>query len=235
MVMRNLVYIALVLSVLSCGKISPKGEIKSEDIRISQFENLELQGKYHLFYIHSPESFINVETYDNIANNLEIENDGKTLIIKEKRETENVDFYNITIYAPHYPREISVSDAVEMTISGEIKTEQLRIHLKDNAKFIGAINTQKTDLEMHNTSRANFTGATQNAYIKVADTAHIIAPYWQINTLNIEAKNGNYTEVNVKDTIKGKLENTSKFLYYNEPVRAFNADKNTKVSHEVLD
>jgi hypothetical protein len=42
----------------------------------------------------------------------------------------------------------------------------------------------------------------------------------KIENLNIDSKNGNYAEVNVKDSLKGHIQNTAKFLYYNDPIRA---------------
>ena len=97
--MKNLFFLLLIFSVISCGKISPKGNIESKDIPVEEFVNLNLQGKFRLFYIHSDKNFVNVETYPNIINNLKIDVKDKTLNIEEKRETQPVDYYNITIYS----------------------------------------------------------------------------------------------------------------------------------------
>ena len=99
---------------------------------------------------------------------------------------------------------------------------------------MGSVNTRKLDLEMLNRSRANFLGQTKDAFIKISDTASLIAPYWKIENLNIDSKNGNYAEVNVKDSLKGNIKNTSKFVYYNDPIRAFKVDKTAKVENKKL-
>ena len=88
---------------------------------------------------------------------------------------------------------------------------------------------------MLNTSRANFTGFTKNASLKISDTANFISPYWVLDNLEIEAKNGVYAELNVKDTLKGKIGNTAKFLYYNDPIRALKIDKTANVQNKKLD
>lgn len=221
--------------VLSCGKVVPKGNIENKDIQVEDFNNLNLQGKFKVFLVNSAKSFVNVETYGNVADNLKINVSNKTLSITEKRETKGVDFYNITIYSKYNPEKISVSDSVELNISGEIKTDNFRLNLKNNAKFIGALNSRRAEVEMLNTSRANFTGNTNDVLIKIADTAHIIAPYWMITNLNLDAKNGNYTEVNVKDTLKGTIQNTSKLLFYNDPIKRFKADKTAKIENKTLE
>ena len=235
--MKNCLAILFIflLTLVSCGKIQPKGEVVSTDKKLEEFTKIDLSGNFRVFYVNSPESFVNIETYENIGDNLQIKVADKTLFISEKRATQNVDFYNITIYSKYGLEKIAISDSVEMNISGGIRTDNFRLHLKNNGKFIGSVNTRKAEVEMLNTSRANFTGFTKEANIKIADTANLIAPYWIIDNLNIESKNGNYAEVNVKDTLKGTIMNTAKFLYYNDPIRSFKAEKTTNVQNKTLE
>ena len=223
------------LLFISCGKISPKGKIESKDFPVEDFTNINLEGKFRVFYINGEKSFVNVETYPNILNNLKIKVKDKTLNIIESRETQGVDFYNVTIYSKYNLEKISISDSVEMNISSEIKTDNFKLNLKNNAKFIGSVNSRKAEVEMLNTSRANFTGKTKVAFIKIADTANLIAPYWIIENLNIDSKNANYAEVNVQDSLKGNIKNTAKFVYYNDPIRAFKIDKTANVQNKFLE
>ena len=223
------------LLFISCGKISPKGKIESKDFPVEDFTNINLEGKFRVFYINGEKSFVNVETYPNILNNLKIKVKDKTLNIIENRETQGVDFYNVTIYSKYNLEKISISDSVEMNISSEIKTDNFKLNLKNNAKFIGSVNSRKAEVEMLNTSRANFTGKTKVAFIKIADTANLIAPYWMIENLNIDSKNANYAEVNVQDSLKGNIKNTAKFVYYNDPIRAFKIDKTANVQNKELE
>lgn len=232
---NNTLFLLVLLSLLSCGKITPKGDIENRDIKVEEFTRLELKGKFRVFYLRSQDNFVNVETYPNILNNLRIKVKDKTLFIEEKRETVGVDFYNINIYSKYNMENISIADSAEMALSSEIKTDNFRLNLKDNAKFIGSVNSRRAELELLNTSRANFQGRTQDAVIKIADTANLIAPYWMITNLDIDSRNGNYAEVNVKDSLKGKIGNTAKFLYYNDPIRAFKIDKTANVQNKVLE
>ena len=220
--------------MVSCGKISPKGNLEKKDIDVEEFVNLDLDGKFRVFYARGPKNFVEIETYPNIADNLDIDVDEKTLSIKENREIKGVDFYNVTIYSKYNLEKVSLSDSVEMNISSEIKTDNFRLNLKNNATFMGSVNTRRAEVEMQNRSRANFLGETKDAVIKISDTASLIAPYWKIVNLKIDSKNGNYAEVNVKDSLKGNIQNTAKFLYYNDPIRAFKVDKTTRVENKKL-
>ncbi len=224
----------ILTSVISCGKISPKGNLEKKEIDVEEFVNLDLNGKFRVFYARGPKNFVEIETYPNVADNLDIDVDEKTLSIKESRVTKGVDFYNVTIYSKYNMEKISLSDSVEMNISSEIKTDNFKLNLKNNATFMGSLNTRRAEVEMLNKSRANFLGETKNAVIKISDTASLIAPYWKITNLNLDSKNGNYAEVNVKDSLKGNVSNTAKFVYYNDPIRAFKVDKTTRVQNKKL-
>ncbi|MCW3161896.1 DUF2807 domain-containing protein [Chryseobacterium oryctis] len=233
--MRKIIYISLILTIVSCGKVSPKGNIETKDVDVSEFVNLDLEGKFRVFYARGPKNFVEIETYPNVANNLDVNVKDKTLSIKERRGTKGVDFYNVTIYSKYNLEKVVISDSVEMNISSEIKTDNFKLNLKNYATFMGSVNSRRAEVEMLNRSRANFLGQTKDAVIKISDTASLIAPYWKIENLNIDSKNGNYAEVNVKDSLKGKIQNTARLLYYNDPIRAFKVDKTTKVENKKLD
>lgn len=233
--MKNLIYIVLILSLFSCGKVSPKGDITSKDVKVEDFVNLNLEGNFRAFYVKSDSSFVNVETYKNVGDNLKIKVKDKTLLVSESRKTEDVDFYNITIYSKYNVEQISMSESVELNVSSEIKTDNFKLNLKNNAKFIGSVNSRRAEVEMTQKSRANFLGKTKDAVLKISDTASIIAPYWTIENLNIDSKNGNYAELNVKDSLKGSIKNTAKLTYYNDPISAIKIDETATVQNKELD
>ncbi|PQA91899.1 DUF2807 domain-containing protein [Chryseobacterium shigense] len=232
--MKKVLYTSLLLAVVSCGKVAPKGNIERKDVDVSEFVNLDLEGKFRVFYARGDKNFVEIETYPNIAKNLDVDVKDKTLFIKEKRGTKGVDFYNVTIYSKYNLEKVAVADSVEMNISSEIKTDNFRLNLKNYATFMGSVNTRRAEVDMQNKSRANFLGLTKNAVIKISDTASLIAPYWKIENLNIDSKNGNYAEVNVKDSLRGHIQNTAKLIYYDNPIRAFKIDKTTRVENKKL-
>lgn len=220
--------------LFSCGKIAPKGKLERKNVDVEDFSSLDLEGKFRVFYARGAKNFVEIETYPNIANNLDIDVDNKTLSIKEGRKTKGVDFYNVTIYSKYNLDKIALQDSVEMNVSSEIKTDNFMLNLKNNTSFMGSINTRRAEVEMQNRSRANFLGQTKDVVMKISDTASLIAPYWKITNLNLDSQNGNYAEVNVLDTLKGNVKNTAKFVYYNDPIRAFKAEKTTKVENKKL-
>ncbi|SEH58054.1 GIN domain-containing protein [Epilithonimonas hominis] len=220
--------------IISCGKVSPKGEIQSKDIELSEFSKLDLKGKFRVFYVQSPHNFVNVETYPNFFDNLNIEVKDKNLSITEKRETDKVDFYNITIYGKNPFDVIKIADSVELNISSQMKVENFALHLKDNAKFIGSVISEKSEIEMTNKSRSNLLGKTTLAKLNIKDTASIISPYWYIKDLEIESQNGNYAELSVDEEIKGKIGNTSKLIYYGNPSKKLKVTEKATLENKKL-
>lgn len=227
--------VALGLLTSCGGDIQPKGSIETKDVKVEEFTGLNAEGKFRLFYVSGPENFVALETYPNLADNVDVFVKDKVLNIIEKRDIKKVYFYNITVYSKYNVQNISVSDSVELNLSSAIKTDNFKLNLKNNAKFIGSVNARKANVEMENSSRANLLGFTEKAFIKMKDTSSIIAPYWDITNLDLQTKNGIYAEVNVKDSLKGNVLNTSRLLYYNDPIRAFKIDKAATVENKKLE
>ena len=232
--MKYLFLILSIFTISSCAKIRPEGAIETHEIKITDFNQLNLKGKFRVFYIHSKKNFVIVETNPKFFKNLDINAEDNILDIHEKRQTQGLDFYNISIYSKDNLNQVKLSDSVEFNISGEIKSPNFKLNLKNNAKFIGAVNSKKLDLDMIDKSRANLLGKTDNAFVKISDTASLIAPYWNIKDLNINSDKGNYSEVSVSDKISGNIKNTATFTYYGSPISAFKIEKTATVENKKL-
>lgn len=232
--MKNIIKIFLCLNlcimVFSCSKISPKGEIEVKDTAVEDFTKLNLKGHFKIFFAKGEQNLVSVETYPNIYNNLDIDAEDGTLTIEEGRQPENVDFYTITVFGKNDLAEITLADHVEMNISGQIKSPQFTLNVKDNAKFMGAVVAQKSNVTMSQKSNANVLGQTKSINLKMADSSSIVAPYFYAENLEILAKNDAFAGVNVENEMKGYIENTSKLVFYGEPL-----NKVTKKNKAVIE
>lgn len=81
-------------------------------------------------------------------------------------------------------------------------------------------------------SRANFLGKSREAILNIKDTASIISPYWDIDYLTINSKNDCYSELVAKEEISGNIDDTSKLLYYGNPLRKLKIGPKTKVENK---
>lgn len=233
--MKNFfILILATLTLASCGNIEPKGNVEAKDVELSDFTKLDAKGKFRLFYVNSQHNFVTVEATPNFFNNLEIKVDNKVLNIKEKRGTEKVGFYNLTIYGNHGFDDVKLADSVELNISSQLNVNDFKLTLKDQSKFIGAVISQKTWVDMTQKSRANLLGKSDLAYVKMGDTASVISPYWFVNRLQLDAKNNTYTEVNVDEEINGNITNTSKLVYYGNPSKKIKVTEKATMENRVL-
>ena len=227
-------FLYLCLNLISCSKISPKGEIEVKDKSVENFAKLNLKGNFKVFFAKGNQNIVSVETYPNIYKNLVIEVENGILTIEENRKPENVDFYSITIFGKNDLNEISLADQVEMNVSGQVKTPEFSLHLKGNSKFMGAIIAPKSKIEMAEKSNANILGETKNLNLKLTDSASIMAPYFYVENLEILSKNGASAGLNIDQEMKGTLENTSKLIFYGEPLNKLTKKDKASVENRKL-
>ncbi|GGP01544.1 hypothetical protein GCM10010992_02350 [Cloacibacterium rupense] len=224
----------LFLGFISCSKISPKGEIEVKDVTVENFTKLNLKGDFKVFFAKAEQNLVSVETYPNIYKNLDIEVKNGILTIEENRKPENVDFYSINIFGKNDLNEISLSDHVEMNVSGQVKSSEFLLNLKDNSKFMGAVISDKSKVDMAQKSNANILGETKILNLKLADSASIMAPYFYVENLEMNAKNGTSAGLNIDNEMKGTLENTSKLIFYGEPLNKLTKKDQSSVENRKL-
>ena len=227
-------FLYLCLNLISCSKISPKGEIEIKDKSVENFAKLNLKGNFKVFFAKGNQNIVSVETYPNVYKNLDIEVENGILTIEENRKPENVDFYSITIFGKNDLNEISLADQVEMNVSGQVKTPEFSLHLKGNSKFMGAVIAPKSKIEMAEKSNANILGETKNLNLKLTDSASIMAPYFYVENLELNAKNDASAGLNIDNEMKGTLENTSKLIFYGEPLNKLTKKDKASVENRKL-
>ena len=227
-------FLYLCLNLISCSKISPKGEIEVKDKSVENFAKLNLKGNFKVFFAKGNQNIVSVETYPNIYKNLDIEVENGILTIEENRKTDQVDFYNITIFGKNDLSDVSLSDKVEMNVSGQLKTPEFSLHLKGNSKFMGAVIAPKSKIEMAEKSNANILGETKNLNLKLTDSASIMAPYFYVENLELNAKNDASAGLNIDNEMKGTLENTSKLIFYGEPLNKLTKKDKASVENRKL-
>ena len=227
-------FLYLCINLISCSKISPSGEIEVKDKSVENFAKLNLKGNFKVFFAKGNQNIVSVETYPNIYKNLDIEVENGILTIEENRKPENVDFYSITIFGKNDLNEISLADQVEMNVSGQVKTPEFSLHLKGNSKFMGAVIAPKSKIEMAEKSNANILGETKNLNLKLTDSASIMAPYFYVENLELNAKNDASAGLNIDNEMKGTLENTSKLIFYGEPLNKLTKKDKASVENRKL-
>lgn len=220
--------------VISCSKISPSGEVEVKDVSVENFNKINFKGNFKVFFARGKQNLVSVETYPNIYKNLDIKVENGTLFIEENSTPENVDFYNITIFGKNEITSVSLGKHVEMNISGQIKIPQFKLQLQDQSKFMGAVIAEKSTIEMSQKSNANLLGETKSLNLKLADSASIMAPYFYVDNLDLKAKNDASAGLYIDQKISGIIENTSKLIYFGEPLNKLSKKDKASVENRKL-
>ncbi len=216
--MKYLLNLLLFCFLIACNsKVEPKGEIEIKDFPLKKMNELYLNGHFKVFVKESNKNSIVVETYPNVIDNLIIENENNRLSITEKNDISPVDFYQITLYTHLDIQKLEMGNIAELTIEDSVKSNHLLIKLKDNSKLMASLHNQSTELSMSQKTRLNINGISNNGKINIKDSASIIAPTWQINHLELDAKNQTNIEVLVNKILNGTLSNSSQLFYYGTP------------------
>lgn len=226
------IFVAAVVLLVSCSKVKPTGEVINRDIKIENFQKIQAGGNYRLFFVPSQSNFVNVETYQNVGDNLDISVENGTLTLKEKRPTSFVDFYNITVYGRQTPGAVLLKDSVEFNVSGRISPKKLVVEQSGYSKFIGAIQTEEFFHTLSGNSRASVLGKVGRTVLTTTDSANIISPYLETSVLRVKADKATYTELSVTDTLKGSISGGARFLYYGNPVRAVKIKEEARVNNK---
>ena len=83
-------------------------------------------------------------------------------------------------------------------------------------------------------SNANILGETKNLNLKLSDSASIMAPYFYVENLELNAKNDASAGLNIDNEMKGTLENTSKLIFYGEPLNKLTKKDKASVENRKL-
>ncbi|RQP13575.1 MAG: DUF2807 domain-containing protein [Chryseobacterium sp.] len=230
--MKNIYYLFLFVILASCGDISPKGEITVKDVNVEGFSKIKLDGNFKVFVVRSDSNFVSVETYPNIFDNLKINVKNRQLSISEKRPAPDVDFYNITVYSQKDISDAQLSKKAELNFSSEMKTDDFKLQLTHQAKFIGSVQSTRAEVKMTNSSRANVLGSTGTVKLTTADSASVVAPYWFVGDLNVNQKNNSYAELSVSNKIDGLVTDEAKLVYYGMPQKKVKLEKQAKITQK---
>ena len=81
----NFLKIFILVGIISCSKISPKGEIEVKDVTVENFTKLNLKGDFKVFFAKGNQNLVSVETYPNVYKNIDIVVENGIFTIEENR------------------------------------------------------------------------------------------------------------------------------------------------------
>ncbi|MCB9202051.1 MAG: DUF2807 domain-containing protein [Flavobacteriales bacterium] len=211
-------YLIAFLLILSCSSpIQPQGEIDDKEIELKTYDEVELSGRFRTIFIEDSVSKVRIESFTNIIENLNIEQNGFKVKVSEKESVdEGTEIYNVYIHTKNI-KEIYAEDNVFIDTPSYIRNNEVLIELNDDAKMIAELYSEKLELSITDNADANLKGSTVNLDLEAEDNSSLKAPFFVINEAEVYQSGMSESELNVKNELTGKVIDNSKLTFIGNP------------------
>src|SRR5258705_9824867 len=226
--MRKVLFFFIVASFLSAttlqaqdfvyGKNKPRiegsGNIITKTLNVQPFDQIDVSGIFTLKLSQGSKEEVKIEADDNLQDLFEVKNDGSTLVISMKKESNFKAKKKLNVY-------ISFKKLKSMNLQtvGDVSSEQSMSfeNVKIENKSVGSVDLKLTaqSVNIDNKSVGNVTlnGKADNAIIKNKSVGSIMAADFAVQSMDIDNNGIGSAEVNaakeckVKDSFLGKVSN----------------------------
>jgi hypothetical protein len=211
----------LFILLLSCSPaIKGEGEITNKEIKISPIKEVSANGVFRLIYLFdSNNPRIVIESYENLIQNLKIENSDGKLTISETKNVKDPDLYNVYIYNSQIEK-FDIHDLVNVDINSQLRVSKLTINLYDVSKFLAnTIVVNELDVHINDVSKINLKGTSNTLNLIAEDTSDFTAPFLEVSEAHVELSDVAKAEINVKSKLVGKISDNSKLNVIGNPAK----------------
>lgn len=230
-------YIALLSWILvfaSCEKpsdcVESTGEIITKDVVVTAFNRIEVLQGIELIITQGPEFKVQIQTGENLMENIEVIQDGTVLSLKDNATCNWVREFGQTRVYVTAPNLEEIYSKTERNISsnGVLTYPTLRLFALDSegdgregagtGDFFIAINNSQLVIQNNNVSRFFISGQTNDAIIKFyAGDGRIEAPNLTIQTIDVFHRGSNDMILKPMQSIIGTIVSTGDIILKNNP------------------
>jgi hypothetical protein len=228
--MRFLVLLTFGFLFASCEKpldcISSTGALVSENISITSFKKIVVHNGIELILKQGTEYSCEVKTGQNLIDNIDIQQEGQTLILKDKSTCNWVREYGQTkvfITAPNI-EEIHSYTEKDISSDGVLTYPVLKLYSLDTGGDVGTndfhiqIDNNQLFIESNSFVRYYISGKTNHAFLNFYEgNGRIEAPNLIAKKIGIYHRGSNDMIVNPTESIDGKLLNVGNLILKNTP------------------
>ncbi|SRR5258706_6600501 len=226
--MRKIFLLIVVASIVShtsldaqdnvCDKNKPRiegnGNIITRTVNVQPFDQIDVSGVFSLKLSQGNKEEVRIEADDNLQDLFEVKNEGSTLAISMKKETNFNSKKKLRVYVT-----FKKLKSMDFKTVGDVASEQSLSfdEVKIGNKSVGSVDLKLTaqSVDLNNKSVGNLTlnGKAQNAVIRNKSVGSIEAGNFIVQTMDIDNSGIGSAEVNaekeikVRDSFLGKVSN----------------------------
>lgn len=196
-----------------------------KEFAVDNFTTIETNCNCDVTLIASETSKVVVESHQNLIDNLEIQSDGKDLVIKEKKSVNKYDLYNVNIYFNPSLTKIELNNQSKLKISGTLKADDFEMEVNDQSTVNETfLEIKDLDLDVSNQAQVKMNGTVIKLNIDASDESRTDLIDLQAVEVNFDAKNNASLSVYAMKDLTGTATDNAQVSYKGDP----NKDTNEK-------
>ncbi|WP_395093670.1 GIN domain-containing protein [Vaginella massiliensis] len=202
------------------------GDIKHQ-VAVEHIKSIEVDCNCQVTILQGNENRVEVESHQNIIDNLKINSKGNIVLISETQEVDTYNNYRVYLYVTKELEDLEISGLTDVMVSGTLNVDKLDLKIKDQARIEEAyIIANEVEIKAQNQSQINLQGAVNKLLVKAYDQSNLdLGNFVAYDTEFLAEDNVNFI-VNAKSALIGKASGTALIQYIGDP------RKDTKVSDQ---
>lgn len=214
-----LLFAAFTCSITSCiNNESRKGNgtIVKKEIKIDEFNKIEIAGLFNVFITQGSEAKLEIETDENLIEFIDAKVRSKKLKIKEKKIVSSTKGINIYLTITTLD-EITLSGYTSLISSDKLNFDKIAMEASGSSKIKMDINGVDMNTQLSGNSSVELYGNIFTADINASGSANIDALNLNVDDLKLEVSGSAVAKVNVISNFDVKASGSAQVEYQGTP------------------
>lgn len=210
--------IAGALVISACAGIEGSGSVITEDIQVSDFDSIELNGSGEVVITQSGSESLSIETDDNIMEHIEAEVDGRTLKLGFKSGIRSISPTRLTFH-------VNVDDLSSLAISGSgqidaesLRSDNLSVEVSGSGDVnITGLSLQSASVDISGSGEVDLAGEVQDQEVSISGSGKYRAGDMASKTAEISISGSGDATIWARETLEADISGSGSVDYYGRP------------------
>jgi len=221
--MKKLAIISVIVPFLivfqsSCSMVCKKGrgKVVTEIRKITDFDELEINGQASVFIIAGIEPSIEVSIDSNLLEYIKTEVSGNKLKVYESRCIKEIADYKIYITVDNLSK-LKIKGATKMSCDSMLQVDNILIETENSGDLSLNFDADKIDLLTKGSGSLNLNGRAANIKIELKGAGSISAFGLYAKNVDFDISGAGTCEISVSEKLTGEVSGSGKFYYKGNP------------------
>ena len=195
-------------------RIEGSGNIITKTVNVQSFDQIDISGVFSLKLSQGAREEVKIEADDNLMDLFEVKNEGSTLVITMKKESNFKSKKKLNVYITFKKlKSMDLKTVGDVTSEENLSFDDVKIGNKSVGSVDLKLTAQSVNIDNKSVGNVTLNGKADNAVIKNKSVGSIQAADFVVQTMDIDNNGIGSAEVNaekeikVKDSFLGKVTN----------------------------